>query len=317
MAVHPQIGVTETICNYPGATLLFASAGEGGPLVLNNSANLTPGFLGDTRAALHVHAQAFHIVEHFVYRTGLVWNGFEYVVGPLLVKESLWSLEYANEQNADYKSQDIVINNSGDITTTNSNLWPIIAEGTMKSVTVINSGDLTSAGDGKSGIYAKSGVGEAEFTSPFVRSEFQFPGGPVLVDNSGAIRMVGFANNAIRALSVGGGLTTKNSGDIAIDGENGSALRAKALTGFIDITNSGALTLNGAGAEGISAEMTYPGEVKVTNDGAMTITGAPWWLRSRVCGVWCPAVRITAERWTDPSAIRICCSPSRSGPTAP
>lgn len=274
ISVYPAIGVTETLCHYPGAVQLFASAGEGDGLSLTNSTNLSPtGTFSEPHAALHVHAQAFHIFEHWVFRTGLVWNGFEWVVGPVEVKESLWSLELANVQNADYKSQDIVINNTGNITTTDTNLSPIIAQGTMNAVTVINSGDLTSSGDGKVGIYARSGVGEFQFASVGVRDEFAFPGGPVSVQNSGNIRMEGWANSGIYALSVGGGVTIGNTGDIDIAGDSGTALRALAIENRITINNTGDLRIVGAGADGISADMRLPGRVTITNDGAINITG--------------------------------------------
>ncbi len=274
ISVYPAIGVTETLCHYPGAIQLFASAGEGDGLRLTNTTSLTPvGSFSEPSAALHVHAQAFHIFEHWVIRTGLVWNGFEYVVGPVDVKESFWSLEYENAQNADYRSQDIYIDNSGSITTTNTNLSPIIAQGTMNAVTVINSGDLTSSGDGKTGIYARSGVDDNEFTAHSVRDEFRFPGGPVEVTNSGTIRMEGFANTAIHALSVGGGVTIDNSASIEISGRNSEGLRATAIENHITIDNTGAVTIDGAGAAGIAANMFLPGRIVIANDGAITIAG--------------------------------------------
>lgn len=274
ISVYPAIGVTELRCEYPGAIEVLASAGEGDGISLTNIANLNPvGPFAQPSAAIHVHAQAFHIFEHWVNRTGMVWNGYEWVVGPIDVKESFWSLEYENKNNADYKSQNIYLNNSGDITTTNTNLWPIIAQGTMNSVSVTNSGDLTSAGDGKTGIYAKSGVDDYQFTAPSVRDEFRFPGGPVSVANSGTIRMQGFANTAIHALSVGGGVTIRNTGDVGITGENATGLRATALENHITITNTGALSIVGAGADGISADMFMPGKITITNNGTITIDG--------------------------------------------
>lgn len=292
-------GPTSTTCLYPdGSKMSFANAGEGGPIVLNNSANLTfqnYSILGDDPtprdtpypAVLYMFASPFHVAERTVAGEGLVWNGYEYVIGTVHRVESYWSTEVFTDYLIDYYSQDLVLTNTGDITIEagdeNDTFSPIEVWGSVNAVTVTNSGDLTAEGNYVNGIRAVAGLGRDPFRWN-VADDITWPGGAVSITNSGDIDITGFATSGIRADSLGGGITIGNSGNITMDGESSNAiwadLRSTNAADFIatetrsvTITNTADLTTTGDNSRGIFAEVRPAGTIEVDNNGAISVTG--------------------------------------------
>jgi len=289
-------GPTSTECVYPdGSKMSFANAGEGGPVVLNNSTNLTyqnQSIFGDPTprdtpypAALYMYASPFHVAERVVAGQGLVWNGYEYVIGTVWYDESYWSTEVFTAYLIDYFSQDLELTNSDDITIEpgdeNDTFSPIEVWGSVNAVSVTNSGDLTASGNFVNGIRAVSGLG----LDPFrwnVADGIAWPGGAVTVTNSGDIHIIGFGTKGIHAEALGGGITIQNSGDITMDGESSNAILADQWstnnsefteTKTITITNTGALSTTGDNSRGIFAEMRPAGTIEIDNNGAIAIAG--------------------------------------------
>ena len=179
-------------------------------------------------------------------------------------------VSHAIEGDADEGSVTIV--NSGSLWTTGNFAAGIDGEADG-AVTISNSGDIVTEGEGSNGIYART----------FTCQGRPLPCTDSVIENSGNISTSGERADGILNESAGGNATIINSGDITVSAFGSDAIENRG-PGFLDelatalVVNSGTLTVLDPGSgirPGYGIRQTGSGDVSavVENNGDISVTG--------------------------------------------
>jgi uncharacterized protein with beta-barrel porin domain len=178
----------------------------------------------------------------------------------------------------------VTVISTGNITTASDSAFGIEASGNAGAQTVTSIGNITTTGNGAFGIGAvNGGAGAVTVTSTgnittagssaYGLGAVAFGGSAATVTSTGNITTAGASSNGIYAGSFAGAVTVTSTGNIATAGAGSIGIYARGNgAGAVTVTSTGNITIAGAYAAGIKA--TGFGAVTVTSTGNIATTGA-------------------------------------------
>ena len=166
---------------------------------------------------------------------------------------------------------DVTVRNTGDVVTSGQHSDAVVSNTFWGVAKVVNTGNLSTAGDDSNGIYAASGYGTV-----------------VSVVSQGDITTMGARSSAIRAVLPTNQVTypynvvVATQGRLATGGDDAHGIYARS-TGSADISSKGAITTTGARSYGMrvfadsgTSVLHNEGDITTSGDGAIAIgTRAP------------------------------------------
>jgi uncharacterized protein with beta-barrel porin domain len=177
----------------------------------------------------------------------------------------------------------VTVTSTGNITTAGNAASGIYANSVLAgAVTVTSTGNITTSGNSAYGIFAQ-GAGAVTVTSTgnistagnFAHGIRAYGAGAVTVTSTGNITTAGFGAYGIYAKGNGAGaVTVTSTGNIATTGFGATGIFAQNNgTGAVTVTSTGNITTAGVFADGIEAQGNGAGAVTVTSTGNISIAG--------------------------------------------